>query len=62
MRQDLFGRLSEIPSLNIDLEDKPLCDLLLFGDSKNSVIINRIILEAAISSSTPRKGFQIELW
>ena len=46
MRQDLFGRLSEVPGLNIDQEDKPLCDLLLFGDSKNSVIINRIILEA----------------
>ena len=26
MRQDLFGRLSEIPGLNIDLDDKPLCD------------------------------------
>ena len=25
-RQDLFGRLSEIPGLNIDLNDKPLCD------------------------------------
>ena len=34
MRQDLFGQLSVIPGLNIDLDDKPLCDLLLFGDSK----------------------------
>ena len=42
LRQDLFGRLSENPSLNIDLGDEPLCDLLLFGDSKYSVIINRI--------------------
>ena len=40
MRQDLFERLSVIPGLDIDLDDKPLCDLLLFGDSKNSVIIN----------------------
>ena len=34
MQQDLFGQLSVIPGLNIDLDDKPLCDLLLFGDSK----------------------------
>ena len=57
MRPDLFGRLSEIPGLNIDLDDKPLCDLLLFGDSKNSVIINRIILEATISFIKNTKRF-----
>ena len=57
MRQDLFGRLSEIHDLNIDLDDKPLCDLLLFGDSKKSVIINRIILEAAISLIKNTKRF-----
>ena len=49
MRLDLFEPLSEIPGLNIDLDDKPMCDLLLFGDSKNSAIINRRILEATIS-------------
>ena len=57
MRQDLFDRLSEIPGLNIDLDDKPLCDLLLFGDLKNSVIINRIILEATISFIKDTKRF-----
>ena len=57
MRQDLFGRLSEVPGLNIDREDKPLCDLLLFGDSKNSVIINRIILDAIISFIKATKRF-----
>ena len=57
MRQDLFGRLSEIPGLNIDLDDKPLCDLLLFGDSKKSVIISRIILEATISFIKNTKRF-----
>ena len=57
MRQDLFGRLSEILGLNIDLDDKPLCDLPLFGDSKNSVIINRIILEATISFIKNTKKF-----
>ena len=61
MRQDLLGQLSVISGLNIDLDDKPLCDLLLFGDSKNSVIINRIILEATISFIKTRKGVQIEL-
>ena len=57
MRQDLFGRLSEIPGLSIDLDDKRMCDLLLFGDSKNSVIINRIILEATISFIKNTKRF-----
>ena len=57
MRQDLFGQLSVIPGLNIDLDDKPLCDLLLFGDSKNSVITNRIILEATVSFIKNTKRF-----
>ena len=57
MRQDLFGWLSEIPGLNIDQDDKPLCDLLLLGDSKKSVIINRIILEATISFIKNTKRF-----
>ena len=57
MRQDLFGQLPVIPGLNIDLDDKPLCDSLLFGDSMNSVIINRIILEATISFIKNTKKF-----
>ena len=57
MRQDLLGRLSEVPGFKINLEDKPLCDLLLFGDSKNSGIINRIILEATISFIKTTKRF-----
>ena len=57
MRQDLFERLSEIPGLKIDVDDKPLCDLLLFGDSENSVIINRIILETTVSFIKNTKRF-----
>ena len=57
MREHLFGQLSDIPGLNIDLDDKPLCDLLLFVDSKNSVITNRIILEATISFIKNTKRF-----
>ena len=57
MRQHLFGQLSDIPGLNIYLDDKPLCDLLLFGDSKNSVNTNRIILEATISFIKNTKRF-----
>ena len=30
MRLDLFDQLSEIPVLNVNLDDKYLCDLLLF--------------------------------
>ena len=48
MRLDLFDQLSEIPVLNVNLDYKSLCDLLLFGDSHYNVIINRIILEATI--------------
>ena len=60
MRQDLFDQLSKILNLYINLNDKPLCDLLLFGNSQNNIIINRIILEAKISFIKIRKGFQIE--
>ena len=48
MRQDLFDQLSEIPVLNVNLDNKSLCDLLLFGDSQYNAIINRMILEATI--------------
>ena len=40
--------MAAIPVLNLNLDDKSLCDLLLFGDSQYNVIINRIILEAII--------------
>ena len=48
MRLDLFDQLSEIPVLNVNLDDKSFCDLLLFRGSHYNVIINRIILEATI--------------
>ena len=32
MRQNLFGQLSDIPGLTLNLEYKHLCELLLFGD------------------------------
>ena len=57
MRQDLFDQLSEVPGLNVDLDDKLLCDMLMFGDSKNVVIINRIILEAKTSFIKNTKRF-----
>ena len=49
MRQDFFDQLSEIHGLNVNLDDKPLCDLALFGHSKNNVITNKIILKGKIS-------------
>ena len=41
IRQNLFGQLSNIPGLILNLDDKSLRDLLLFGDSKCSVANNR---------------------
>ncbi len=57
MRRDLFDQLSKIPGLSFDLDDKPLCDLLLFGDSHYNVITNTMILEATISFIKNTKRF-----
>ena len=57
MRQNLFGQLSDIPGLILNVDDKSLCDLLLFGDSKYSVANNRKILEATISFIKNTKRF-----
>ena len=46
--------------INFSLDDKALCDLLLFGDSNDNVIINRAILEATISFIKSTKRFQFE--
>ena len=57
MHQNLFGQLSDTPGLILNLDDKSLCDLLLFGDSKYSVANNRKILEATISFIKNTKRF-----
>ena len=57
LRQNLFGQLSDIPGLILNLDDKSLCDLLLFGGSKYSVANNRKILEATISFIKNTKRF-----
>ena len=49
MRQNLFGQLFHIPRLILNLDDKPLCELLLFGNSQLNVASNRKILTATIS-------------
>ena len=40
MRRNLFGQLSNTPGLTIDIDDKPLCELLLFGDPQLNVVSN----------------------
>ena len=57
MRQNLFGQLSDIPGLILNLDDKSFCEMLLFGDSKYNVANNRKILEATISFITNTKTF-----
>lgn len=52
-----FYQLSEIPGSIVYMYDKPLCDLLLFGDSQHNVIFNRIILEATIYFINKREKF-----
>ena len=41
MRQNLFGQLSDIPGLILNIGDKPLCELHLFGDPQLNVVSNR---------------------
>ncbi len=57
MWRGLFYQLFKILGLSLDLDDKPLCDLLLFGDSHYNVITNRMILEATISFIKNTKRF-----
>ena len=57
MRRNLVGQLSDIPGLTIDIGDKPLCQLLLFGDPQLNVVSNRKILEAKISFMKNTKIF-----
>ena len=57
MRQNLFGQLSHIPGSTLNLDDKPLCELLLFGDPRFSVASNSKILEATISFIKNTKRF-----
>ena len=40
MRQNLFGQLSHVPGLILNLDDKPLCELLLSGDTQLIVASN----------------------
>ena len=57
MRQNLFGQLSHISGLTLNLDDNPLCELLLFGDPRFSVASNSKILEATISFIKNTKRF-----
>ena len=60
MRQNLSGQLFHIPGLMLNLDDKALCQLLLFGDTQLNVVSNRKILEAATCFIKNAKGFIIE--
>ena len=62
MCQNLFGQLSHIPGLTLNLDDKPLCELLLFGDPRFSVASNSKILEATISFIKNTKRFSNASW
>ena len=46
-----------IPGLILNLDDKPMCELLLFGDTQLNVASNRKILEATISFIKDTKRF-----
>jgi len=50
MRDDLLGRLSEIPGLELgNQSSQALCELLIFGNPHINNIANKLILEATIS-------------
>ena len=50
MRCDLLCQLSEIPGLDLtNIDSGALCELLLYGNPKLTIIDNRIILEATMS-------------
>ena len=57
MCRNLFSQLLDIPGLTIDIGDKPLCALLLFGDPQLNVVSSRKTLEATISFCKNTKRF-----
>ena len=57
MHRNLLCQLSDISSLTIDIDNKPSCDLLLFGDPQLNVVSNRRVLEATISFIKNTKNF-----
>ena len=61
MLQNLFGQLSDIPGLLLNLDDKSLCDLLPFGDSKYSVVTIEKYLKQRFLLSKIRKDFLIQI-
>ena len=58
MRRDLLGQLSNIPGIDMTVMDsKSLCQLLLFGSTKITVVENRIVLEATMAYVKATKRF-----
>ena len=57
MHQNLFGQLVHISGLILNVDDTPLCELLLFGDTQLNVASNRKILEATTSLIKNTKRF-----
>ena len=55
--QNLFGQLFHISSLILNLDDKPLCELVLFGNKQLNVASNRKILQATICFIKNTKRF-----
>ena len=44
MQNELFGRLTEVPGLNIsNLNATSLCEVILYGHSELNVLANRIL-------------------
>ena len=49
MHQKLFGQLSDMPGLALNIDDKTCCELLSFGNPQLNIVSNWKILEATIS-------------
>jgi len=57
MRQNLFGQLFHISGLILNLDHKPMCELLLFGDTQLNFAGNRKIFKATICFMKNTKRF-----
>ena len=59
MHRNLFGQLSDIAGLTIDIGDKPLCELLLLEIHSLMLLVIEKFLKLRYLSVRIRKGFPI---
>ena len=58
MRNELFGRLSEVPGPKIsNLSATEICELILYGSSELNVLANRLLMEATLHFIKNTKRF-----